>query len=495
MQTRSSVFAGAGMHRLLEDWVARLLTPDEEVKRNARALRARARQLGRDCSYCKRYLRLVTANVIGPRGIKLQGRVKNGTSYDEAVNTEIERAWNAWAKKPITIDGRLTLRRVEKLLVRTMAVDGEAFVRIWRGFPDNPFGIALQPIDADMIDDRYHRNAGNGLNEIRMGVEIDEIGRVVGYWVTKKIESQSLGSFRDRYFVPADEMIHVYGMERFNQTRGVTWFTAAMLAAHMLDAYEETEAVAARVAAAKMGFFEQDENSIADDHSSGTEPAIMEANPGSFEFLPKGTRLASWAPDHPSGQFGAFVKQLLRKIATALDVFSNVLANDAEGVTYSTMRSFGLIERDDWRAIQQDFIEMWRHRLYDEWIKTATLTTATRLPSRDFRKYLDVEHVPRGWSWIDPEKEVKAAVLAIQNGLGTRTAALAERGEDIDQVFATLAREKQLAAKYNITIDAEIPAEIPVIESDEDRGGNGLDSDGEPLVRTSTPQSQSAALP
>jgi hypothetical protein len=81
----------------------------------------------------------------------------------------------------------------------------------------------------------------------------------------------------------------------------------------------------------------------------------MEANPPSRSFRRLQVQLLG-----PTAQSSRFLKQMLRKIASGFSVFYNVLANDAEGVTYSTMRSFALIERDDWRSIQQDFIDMWR---------------------------------------------------------------------------------------------------------------------------------------
>jgi capsid protein len=84
-----------------------------------------------------------------------------------------------------------------------------------------------------------------------------------------------------------------------------------------------------------------------------------------------------------------------------------------------------------------------------------------------------VRHRPRGWQWIDPEKEARAAVLSIQNGLGTRTGFLAEKGEDIEDVFAELSREQALAVEYGINVSGEVSAreKEPVEESDEAPGG------------------------
>ncbi len=281
---------------------------------------------------------------------------------------------------------------------------------------------------------------------------------------------------RERYFVAATEMLHLYDPERVNQTRGVTWVHAVMVPAHMLNAYEESEAVAARIGASKMGLFEKRADSLAGDLASDPRPATMEANPGTFEIVPDGYEFKAWEPDHPTAQFPAFIKQMLRKIASGFSVFYNVLANDAEGVSYSTMRSFALVERDDWRSIQQDFIDMWRRPLYSAWLGMALLTGTLKLASRDPSRYMAVRHRPRGWQWIDPEKEARAAVISIQNGLGTRTGFLAEKGEDIEDVFAELAREKALAEEYGISVSGEVAASQKESEDETEDVDSGDDS-------------------
>jgi len=471
LRGQRGVFDGAGVHRLLLDWIAQTRSADEEVRGDIRILRARARELGRNNSYVKRYFRLLVTNVIGPMGIKLQAQVWAGDQPDTKTNAAIEAAWNAWASSPVTVDGRLTLRRFEKLVIKTVACDGETFVRLWRGFEGNAHGLALQAIDADLIDETFNRPRRGTQNEIRMGVEIDAIGRPVGYWVWNAVGTDLV---RERYFVPAGEMLHLYDPDRVNQTRGVTWVHSVMVPAHMLNAYEESEAVAARIGASKMGLFEKRADSLAGDLAASSRPATMEANPGTFEIVPDGYEFKAWEPDHPTAQFPAFIKQMLRKIASGFSVFYNVLANDAEGVSYSTMRSFALVERDDWRSIQQDFIDMWRRPLYAAWLGMALLTGSLTLPTRDPSRYLAVRHRPRGWQWIDPEKEARAAMVSIQNGLGTRTGFLAEKGEDIEDVFAELAREQALAEEYGINVSGEVPTAQKDVagEADETAGGD-----------------------
>jgi lambda family phage portal protein len=471
-----SDYAGAATHRLLLDWVSQAKLADEEIRGDLKLLRSRARELARNNSYVKRYFRLLKNNVIGPMGITLQGRVKVGRDFDAATNSRIEVAWNDWAKRPVTVDGKLTLRRLEKLLIKTIACDGEAFVRIWTAFPDNRHGIALQPIDAGMVDETLNRARNGSQNEIRMGVEVDTIGRVVGYHLLANLDSYSRHMGRQYEFVPARSMLHLYDPDRVNQTRGVTWLHAVMIPSHMLDAYEESEAVAARIGAAYGGFFMPKDDTGAADLTSETAPAEMQANPGTFQIGPAGHEFQQFRPEHPTAQFGAFVKQLLRKVASGLGVFYNVLANDAEAVTYSTMRSFALIERDDWRDIANDFVDMWRLPLYEVWLDSAMMVGTFPADFSNFGQYLAVEHQSRGWNWIDPEKEAKGAALAVASGLDTLTRIHAEKGRAIEDVFAERAQELAMAKKFGIPL-AEASASAAGTPPANGEGGAGTPAD------------------
>jgi capsid protein len=65
--------------------------------------------------------------------------------------------------------------------------------------------------------------------------------------------------------------------------------------------------------------------------------------------------------------------------------------------------------------------------------------------------------MPRGWAWVDPLKDIQASVMAINNGLDTRTDVNAENGREFEEIVTTLAAEKALAAKLGLDFTAEKP--------------------------------------
>lgn len=466
-------FAGANVNRLTGDWLATLRGADEEIRKDVRMLRARSRDLARNNSYFKEYLRLLVTNVLGDEGIKLIARNSFGSGRPRSnQNKKIEAAWDAWKKGRVTVDGRLTYHQASCLALRTLAQDGEVIVRLWRGFPRNPHGFAIQFLDADTLDDTYIIGPGPGHNEVRLGVEIDLVGAPVAYWFRDRIGMN--GAFGPRYRVPADEILHIYDHDRVNQTRGIPWCHSIMLPVGMLEGYEEAELVAARMGASKMGFITnaapEGEGNI--DPETGEvlppTPISMEFNPGSIEMLSAGQQYVENDPTHPTTAFPTFVKQILRKIATGLGVFYNMLANDAEGVSYSTARTFRLIEIDKWRSIQKFWIEQFEAPLYAEWLGMAMLAGTVQVGTYDKTKYLDVMWQARGFDWVDPEVEAKAVKLELDNRLTSRTRVLAERGLDFETILMECSEEKKLADAYGVSLEVvpiAPPAQTPPTDS------------------------------
>jgi lambda family phage portal protein len=453
-----TVFNGAMGGRLTFDWVAAILSADQEIKGNMRVLRARARELSRNNPVAKSYLKILVANVLGEKGIGYKARVRNNDqSLNSAFNTKIETAWEDWCKAGnCTVDRMMSYRGVQTLVLKNMATDGEVFIRMVRGF-DNKYRFALQLIDADQVDHLFSRFASKQENEIRMGIEVDAWGCPVAYHVNEKHPSD-LGGSLIRTRIPADQIRHVCDPDRISQTRGITWFHPCMVEMRMLNGYVEAELVAARTGAAKMGFLEYTDASSYEAPNPDAKYRI-EAQPGVIETLPPGMKFTAWNLDHPGNAFPSFMKAMLRFVASAMGVSYNALASDLEGVNYSSMRSGLLIERDQWKMCQSLMKEQMLQPIFESWISMALLSGALVLDTRDPARFLEGKWEPRGWMWVDPLKDVQSSILAIGAGLDSRDRIIAEQGADVEEIFESLSEEKKLAEKYdlNLQIDAKAP--------------------------------------
>jgi len=468
-----SMFKGSEFDRLSLDWVATLQPADDEIRWEMLRLRARARDLARNSPYVRQYLNLMAVNVIGPHGPRMQSQVRNNDrTLSDLLNGKIEEAWKAWAAAP-TIDGKGSLVDFQHQCIKAVAREGEAFVRLHRGYP-NEWGLALEAIDADLVDEAMNRPAGFNGPEIRLGVEVDRDGRPLAYHAWSAPASVlNARADRDRIRLPASDVLHLYDPDRIGQTRGVTWLAPVMFALKQLDGYDEAELVASRIHASAMGVLTRKEGAgeFTTDENDKIE---IEANPGSFVFAPEGYGLETWAPQHPGENYADFVKGALRRIASGLGLSYNVLANDLEGVNYSSMRSGMLIERDTWRRLQEWWSRSFLNPIYAAWLGQALLAGGLVLDSRDMRRFLAVRWTPRGWPWVDPLKDIEAGIQGIQAGLTSRSDLLAEEGRDVEETLERLADEERMAREKGVDISGPKPAGAAQPEMNEvERNGTG----------------------
>lgn len=483
-------FAGAEGGRLLGDWASFQQTPDDTLRFSAERLRARAQDLERNSPLARHYLRLMATNVIGATGATLRPMVRdNSGNLNITLNRKIRDAWDDWCYQP-TLDGRQDMASFQRMLLKCVARDGEALVRKWRAFDHNPYRFALEYVDPTQLDYNFNEVLPNGA-EIRMGVEVDASGRVTAYHLWSKPQGGlTQGASRKRIRVPADQIIHLYEAERGNQSRGVTWMASVMVPTRMLEGYREAVLVNERMAASKMLFFQRKQGEGTGALVEGEGGKLeMDFSPGTMQVLPDGYEVASFDPTSPGAIFGAFVKDNIRGIATGLGVSYNGLASDLEGVNYSSIRSGMLSERDMWKVVQDWWAKVFLRPVYAEWMSMALLSGALVLDSRDPRKFLACKWRARGWDWVDPLKDTQAAIMGISAGLDSRTRALAEKGESLEDVLEELAEEQELAKLYGVNIT---PAPAPAASKNPAQD-DGDGSDAEDDADTATDAEDDAA--
>lgn len=445
---QARAFAAAQIGRLTSTWTQTITSVDQEVYRDLRKLRARARDLADNNDYMKNFLRLCRINVVGDQGIVLRNMAKDPSGkLDKLANKTIEDAWDKWGKKgSCDVTGKLSWIDLQQLVIEAVARDGEVLIRKVKNWDKNSFGFALQVLEIDYLDEYYNEMQSNG-NSVRMGVEEDQWGRPVAYWLWTKHPGdywpQTTGLRRER--IPADDIIHIFQTIRPKQTRGIPWAHAAMIRLNMLGGYEEAELVAARLGASKMGFFEraEDGQSYEGDSQDAEGNLITHAEPGTFEALPNGVKLAEWNPNHPNGNFGTFVKSILRGIASGVGTNYNSLANDLEGVNLSSLRHGMLIERDFWKIIQKWLAESLHDQIFGEWLQWGMLKGEIKLPFAKFDKFNNPGWRPRRWPWIDPVKDAESNLLNIQMGAKDISDIIIEQGEDPDDVFDRIQKTRE----------------------------------------------------
>jgi len=98
-QPEDAIVPGTDSFNVFWDWIKSPTTVDKDLRRNLARQRAEARTLAIGNPVVRQYLTLLKVNVIGPRGMKHQARVRlsDGT-LDKSRNDRIEAAWaDFWA--------------------------------------------------------------------------------------------------------------------------------------------------------------------------------------------------------------------------------------------------------------------------------------------------------------------------------------------------------------------------------------------------------------
>lgn len=480
---RSTGFAAADMSRLTASLRSDTEFINTTLRYQLRTLRARSRQACQNNPFARRFAQMVVDNVAGPEPFRLRAKVKNRKGvFDEIANDQIETGWGTWGKAgACELSGRWSWNTLQRLIVRTLAIDGEVLIRKYRGPLYGPHGFMLQQVDVDRLWEN-HNKALPGGGAIHMSVEVDATSKPVAYHLLKRkpAEWQNSGYTYEFDRVPAEEMIHLFVPESAEQVRGVPWMYAALLNLTHLGAFEEAAVIAARVGAAQMGFIETPDGG-SPDFGDGTDTASgnnqIDAEPGSFPVLPVGTTLSSWNPKYPDAAVEPFIKAMLRGVASGLGVAYHNLASDMEGVNYSSARVAELDERDAWMSLQGFIEEHFVDPVYGEWLKMASMTGALPFDIGKLAKYRDVVWQGRTWAWVDPMKEVGAQIEAMNAKLKSRTQIIAETGEDLQDVFEEIAQEAKIAADLGVDITPIQPKATGVVP-DAQAAGDGSGDTG-----------------
>lgn len=423
--------------RLFSDWTIAADDINQELEAALTPVRQRARELEQNNDLARRYLQLVETHTIGANGMQLQvrGELRNGNA-DTRGNQRIERAFAAWGQKgSCDVTGRYSWRDVERIVVRTVARDGECLLRL-HDVRINADAFAVEVLNPQILDHRHNGKRGN--NRIRLGIELDGNGRAVAYYLRTGDDAQK----HER--VPAEQILHIYRPDRPEQLRGVTWMASAMVTMHQLEKYQESAIVAAREGANKMGFFTTQDgslNGVADDENG---EFIHESEAGMFGVLPQGYGFQGYDPTYPHQLYEEFMRSNLRTVAQALNVSYHALTGDLTAVNFSSIRAGTLEDREHWMVVQ-DWLKTNLHTpVYRRWLRAHTDNPA------DLERYSAHHWQGRRWPWVDPLKDIQAATAAIEARLKSPQRIAAEMGVDIEDILDEIARFNEMAAAKGV---------------------------------------------
>jgi len=426
-------------------------------------------------------------------GIKLRTREffveettgQNGSTRTKAViktgqpdayaNNLIERAWKRWQlKQNCTVGRRHSYQQTRHQRLIMCARDGDVFIRLlrWRkgdkSAPiDNNFGFAIQLISSEWVDHSINQLLDNG-RHVKMGIEYDKWGAAVAYYVINRQPNDwrhysmpaSRGGISNCERVEAPDMIHYCQFEDSESGRGAPWIASIMSKLRHLDKYSEAEVISARAEACKGGHYQATVPGVVPEDLAEYIQKISEngkrltdsVEPAMWKTLPYGYEAKAHDPKHPSGNFPAFKKEMIREVCAGAGDQYNIMAGDLEGVNYSSMRAGSLDIRELWTLTQEFDIETAEIPIFSAWLEMALANGAIPLPLTKFEKFNQPQFQGRRWPWVDPLKDAKADQQAIDSMLDSRTRICNENGKDFEEIIEEQAIEKILMEEAGLYV-------------------------------------------
>lgn len=460
-------FAAAGVSRLLAGWKVDGGYTPSEVSSNLEILRGRSREMAKDISHTKRWLSLCAINIVG-QGFNLKSQPHDGTPglqgfrLDEGASKFIEYHWRRFCthRDPETkqtwcdATGRKTDAEIDRLNVKTWKRDGEYFIHMIKT-DQNPYGIAWRVLRPDWCDHTYNLGRMSNGNLIHCGVEMTgDTRRPVAYYfrTTPRNAYAYSGRGQPLQRIPATEIIHGFRQEDEDQPRGVPEGHGAMVKLKMIEELDTAELTAARDEACSVRTYyapKGEEGEIADlttDENSDAAGALtLEKEPGQSEILPIGWKQEIHTPEHPNSDHDPFKRGMLRDVASDYGVEYSNFANDWASVSFSSVRVGTISERDKWITDQDDFISQCKTPQFLAWLESfLSLRISGNFPPEKYEKFAQHEFRGRRWMWVDPMKDMAAAVVAVDRGWKTNTDVAGDLGNDYQDNVETIKKESKI---------------------------------------------------
>lgn len=453
-------------------------SPDVSPGLGTEALRTLARDIDENNDIGAGVLNILTARIIG-RGIQTEPMVRrrDGTLHTE-FNNEIRKLIKDWSRRP-EVTKEYNVGKMQRLMCRSWLRDGEVLGKMLSGpiaglnhGTKVPFSVEL--IEADLLP--FHMIQQG--RRIIHGVEKNAWSQPVGYHLLKDyadgvvIPGMNISSIFDTVRVSAADIVHLKMTKRIRQTRGVSIFAAVFRRLDDLKEYEDSERIAARVAAAMTLYIKKSDQipgaAVADPTQTFRD---FELAPGNvFDNLLPGEEVGVVQSNRPSNQLGPFREANLRAVSASTEASYSSISKDRSG-SYSSQRQELVEDREAYEALRDEFVSVAWRPIIDRMLQTALMSGVLRMPSDvDIDTMYDADYRGPAMPWIDPGKEANAEVTLINAGLKSRSQSIRDRGGDPTQVFAEIEQEKEQFGTTDIAPDTS---------TDQGAGDSTVASDGE----------------
>lgn len=433
--------------------------------RGGTKLRDMGRHLEENLDIASGILDVLVSNTVGT-GIMPEPLVET-TDGDPAedFNLALMKLYDLWLYE-CEVTRQYDKYSLERLVARSWFRDGECFgQRIIGTAPglkhSTVLPFSLQAFEADYVP----YDLDDPIKGLRQGIEHDKWGRATRFHVYKHHPGDRMfGGNTELTTLDAERVMHLKMVKRLHQTRGVTVFGPALARLDDIKEIDESERVAARVAAMMAAFVKKGTPDLYTAPSLNPDGTVlhreMEMMPGMFfDGLQPGEDIGTIASNRPNNALIDFRDSQLRSAAAGVGASYSSVSKNYNG-TYSAQRQELVEQFGTYRALSTHFIYRWSQPVWDGFIDAVLASGAIEVGANVDRETIyNVSHTAPSMPWIDPESEGNAQALAEDRGWESKSGTIRKRNGNPSQVRREIQRDKQEDARLGLDAEPAEPSE------------------------------------
>ncbi len=438
-------------------------------------------------------LNLITENPIGSgianaftngvlgNGLKLESFIDKtllkGVSDKQIskIQDTIESYWKVWSRTPKMCDfyQKNSLAGIETMALRSIIGEGDGLLHVSIVRNGSRYYPQVQWIDGTSVatpPEKY------GQNKIVSGVEIDSKGRDVAYYV-KESNGNDLNITYKRCPIKSKvRNINSFQLVKFNEiqqnmVRGRSMLIPVKDLLIQSGRYTESEVTKAIIQSYMTFFITQDKEVEEDNDGKSTlediidggstdrqedevveEDRVMGLGPGVINQLKPGENAILPESKAPTAGFKEFMEMLLKLTGMAVNIPYEVLLKSFNS-SYSASQASLQEAARGWEIFRDEFITKFMMPIYIAFVDCLVLQGIITCAGYEDDIYAKYAWLGSNWHGaatlnIDPVKNAKAAIMAINSNLTTREQESRKLyGNDWPSTINRLSKEKEIIDK------------------------------------------------
>jgi len=420
-------------------------------------IRTQARHLDRNHDIVVNGFNQMVQNVIGRDGIGIepQPRDANGNIVESLVDQITPLLRDFW-KRP-EVSWCHDFGAAQRLLARTLFRDGECLYQDLIGpVPYLDHGTIV-PYSIEMIEpDLMPLDLNDSTRNIIQGVERNAWGRPVAYHLYKQHPGDPNVLMPEIKRVSADFVHHAKMVDRIGQVRGVSVLASVLTRLDDLKDYEESERVAAKIAASMAAFIVKGDPQSYGENEDKPHGRRMRFQPGMvFDDLVQGESVGTVDTNRPNPNLEAYRNGQLRAVAGGMRVSFSSLSKNYNG-TYSAQRQELVEQYGAYGVLAYEVISQIVRPIYERFIQAAIASGELVIPAGISRATVsDAMFMPPVMPWINPVHEATGLRMMIRAGIRSLTSVISERGGRMYDTLEEIRNERAWANELGITLDSD----------------------------------------